>query len=547
VGIKHRSLIALLAAAPVLGGAARAQDVPSDVKPDHWAYAAVEDLAKKGLIKGYPPDGKFFGSRTLTRYEMATIIKRIIDRMDEIVKQPKPGNGVSQEDFDKLKVSVGEIAQLINEFKTQLTVIGTDMTQVKDDLAALKKQVGDLGTKVDGFDGRLNSLSAKVDETTLLTDQAIAGVTELRDALNAGLAKKVDVGVGKLRLSGLLQVWYGNPFGNTLNGNFPGNFGPAPGGRSFGGGVGDTFRLRRGEIALVGSITKDVDFRIMIDPAKTGSNVGNPANSILQDLWVGYNLAPRWRVEVGQQKTGLSEEGTRTSSQLLTVERSIMNGLPANTGRVGDIRDTGAVLKYSGALANGTIGIWNDNGVAQNSVGLDRTKFLDFNLYFTGLRHFTVGIWGGSKIGDSRPRNLRDRAGATLKIEYGRHLLESEFAYTVDRSNIGTGTAPLATNGIRNRAMGGYALYAYTLSPQWQFVGRYDEWDPSIHGGAVNGAAIAPGNHNLREYTIGTNYYFRSHNAKIQVNYIIDDTQSGGVAFFGTRRQVLLGNYQVAF
>src|SRR5205807_7369623 len=123
-------------------------------------------------------------------------------------KQAKPGPGVSQEDFDKLKASVGEIAQLVNEFKTQLTVIGADMTQVRDDLVALKKQVGDLGAKVDGFDARINTLSGKVDETTLLTDQAISGIAELRDALNSGLAKKADVGVGKLRLSGLLQVWY---------------------------------------------------------------------------------------------------------------------------------------------------------------------------------------------------------------------------------------------------------------------------------------------------------------------------------------------------
>jgi polyhydroxyalkanoate synthesis regulator phasin len=536
-------LIATVAALPLLAGAVRAQQTPPDVKPDHWAYAAVEDLAKKGLIKGYPPDGRFLGGRTLTRYEMATIIKRILDRMDDLVKQAKPG--VTQEDFDKLKASVGEIRQLVEEFKTQLTIIGTDMTQVKSDLEALKAQVGALTGRVDALDTRVSGLSAKVDEATVLADQALANIEELKNSTNAALAKKVDVGVGKLRLSGLLQAWYGNPFGNTLNGNLPTNFSAAPGGRSFGGGVGDTFRLRRGEIALVGNITKDVDYRVMLDVAKTSSNVGNPANSVLQDLWVGYALAPRWRVEVGQQKTGLSEEGTRSSSQLLTVERSIMNGLPANYGRIGDIRDTGALVRYSGALANGLIGIWNDNGVAQNGTGDDRFKFLDFNLYFTGLRHVSLGVWGGTKIGDFRPRNLRDRAGATVKLDYGRHSAEAEFAIADDRST--TGVAPLATTGLRSRSMGGYALYAYMLSPQWQFVGRYDEWDPSIHGGLVNGVVLTRGNHNLKEYTIGANYYFRSHSAKIQVNYIIDDTQRGGYAFFGTRRQVLLGNYQVAF
>jgi hypothetical protein len=545
MAMKYRSLMALLAATSLLGGGARAQDVPSDVKPDHWAYEAVSDLAKKGLIKGYPPDGKFLGGRTLTRYEMATIIKRILDRMDDIVKQQKPGNGITQEDFDKLKASVGEIQQLVNEFKTQLTVIGTDMSKVKDDLTALKQQVGDLSARVDTFDKRISGLSTKVDETTLLADQAIKGIEELRDALNSGLAKKVDVGNGKLRLSGLIQNWYGTPFGNTLNGNFPNNFSTAPSGRSFGGGVGDTFRLRRGEVGLNGNINKDVDYRVMFDLAKTSSNVGNPANSILQDLWVGYNLAPRWRAEVGQQKPGLSEEGTRSSAQLLTIERAIMNGLPGNFGRIGDIRETGAAVRYAGTLANSFVGIWDDNGVDQNGPSTDRFKFLAGNFYFTGLRHFTFGIWGGTKIGDFRPRNIRDRAGATLKVQYGRHLAEAEFAYAVDRSI--TGIAPLATNGLETRAMGGYALYAYSLSPKWQFVGRYDEWDPSIHGGIVNGVAIARGNHNLREYTVGVNYNISPSGTKIQVNYIIDDTQGGGNSFFGTRRQVLLGNYQVAW
>jgi hypothetical protein len=519
--------------------------VPPDIKPDHWAYTTVEDLAKKGLIKGYPPDGKFLGGRTLSRYEMATIIKRILDRMDVIVKQQKPGPGITQEDFDKLHASVGEIQQLAGEFKVQLAVIGADMAKAKDDIAALQQQLGALGSRVDTLDGRLSALSGKVDATTLLTDQAIAGISELRDALNSGLAKKAEVGVGKLRVSGLLQVWYGNPFGNTLNGNLPNNFSGAPVGRSFGGGVGDTFRLRRGEIGFNGSITRDVDYRVMLDVAKTGSNVGNPANSVLQDLWVGYAIAPRWRVEVGQQKTGLSEEGTRSSSQLLTVERSTMNGLPANFGRMGDIRDTGAALKYAGSLANGMVGIWNDNGVDQNGVGTDRFKFVDGNFYFTGIRHLTLGVWGGTKIGDFRPRNIRDRAGATIKFDYGRHSAEAEFAAADDSSS--TGAAPQVSNGLRSRSLGGYALYAYALSPQWQFVGRYDEWDPSVHGGSVNGVLIPVRNHNLKEYTVGVNYYFRSHNAKIQVNYIIDDIQGNGYAFFGTRRQVLLGNYQVAW
>src|SRR5271165_4180909 len=99
-------LALLLLASPLLAASttARAQDVAKDVPPDHWAYKAVEDLASKGLIKGYPPDGNFLGKRTMTRYEMATIIERVLARMDDLIGGiPK---GISQADFDALKSSV---------------------------------------------------------------------------------------------------------------------------------------------------------------------------------------------------------------------------------------------------------------------------------------------------------------------------------------------------------------------------------------------------------------------------------------------------------
>ena len=537
--VRHRAAkaaVAISALATIAMGA-KAQDTPPDVKPDHWAYEAVSDLAKKGLIKGYPPDGRFLGGRTLTRYEMATIIKRVLDRMDEIVKSPK---GVSQDDFNTLKASVAEIQRLTEEFKTQLAVIGTDLTGVKNDLTALKGQVNDLSARVDTFDTRINTLSTSVDATTLLTDQALAGIKELRDqvnGVNAALAKKVDVGVGKLRIGGLIQNWYGTSFGKNFGGNFgpAGNFAASPPGRNFGGGVGDTFRLRRGEIALLGSPAPKVDFRVMFDLAKTGTGATAP----LQDLWVGYQLAPRFRVEIGAQKPDLSEEGNRSPVLLLTVERSIMNLLPPNAGLSGTQRDTGAVARYRGALANVSVGIWNDNGAAENSVDNDRFKFGTLAANFTGVRYLTFGLWGGHNIGDYQPRNIRDRAGATLILNYHRSFAEGEFVYAEDRFN----------NGPRNRAMGGYALYAYSLSKRWQLVGRYDEWDPSVHGGVIGpgGPTVGRDRHNLREYTFGVNYYIRGHNAKIQLNYIIDDTQGNGVAFFGARRQILLSNFQTAW
>ena len=48
-----------------------------DVPNNHWAYAAVSDLSRRGLVEGYP-DGTFGGDRMMTRYEFAQIVYRAI-------------------------------------------------------------------------------------------------------------------------------------------------------------------------------------------------------------------------------------------------------------------------------------------------------------------------------------------------------------------------------------------------------------------------------------------------------------------------------------
>ena len=48
-----------------------------DIPTNHWAYEAVSDLSRRGLVEGYP-DGTFGGDRMLTRYEFAQIIYRAI-------------------------------------------------------------------------------------------------------------------------------------------------------------------------------------------------------------------------------------------------------------------------------------------------------------------------------------------------------------------------------------------------------------------------------------------------------------------------------------
>ncbi|MBR0293092.1 MAG: YadA-like family protein, partial [Acidaminococcaceae bacterium] len=84
-----------------------------DVPENHWAYEYVEDLQKRGALKGYP-DGLFKGDRAMTRYEFAAMLDRLVRsgvRLDsKIAKEFEPELGriyverISGQDNDRKKV-----------------------------------------------------------------------------------------------------------------------------------------------------------------------------------------------------------------------------------------------------------------------------------------------------------------------------------------------------------------------------------------------------------------------------------------------------------
>lgn len=84
-----------------------------DVPPDHWAYNSVAKLAKAGLVDGYH-DGTFRGSKTITRYEMATIIANAMTKDNKADESTKA-------EVEKLKV----------EFSSELESLGIRMSKVE--------------------------------------------------------------------------------------------------------------------------------------------------------------------------------------------------------------------------------------------------------------------------------------------------------------------------------------------------------------------------------------------------------------------------------
>jgi len=95
----------------------------SDVPRTHWAIDYIRALAADGIIKGYP-QGKFDGSKDMTRFEMAAIVARAVSYVQ--------ANGASAPDMAKLQ-------KLMDAYKDELDSLGVRVSTVEDRLNTLDK------------------------------------------------------------------------------------------------------------------------------------------------------------------------------------------------------------------------------------------------------------------------------------------------------------------------------------------------------------------------------------------------------------------------
>ncbi|MDD4363382.1 MAG: S-layer homology domain-containing protein, partial [Atribacterota bacterium] len=104
-----------------------------DVPLNHWAYDAVQSLAAKGVIVGYP-DGTFGGQRTLTRYELAEALAKALAYVEQY--------GGLQEDIEILsKLSV--------EFADELATLGVKVSDLEAALGEHSEAIDAMKALVD--------------------------------------------------------------------------------------------------------------------------------------------------------------------------------------------------------------------------------------------------------------------------------------------------------------------------------------------------------------------------------------------------------------
>ncbi|MBE3091651.1 MAG: S-layer homology domain-containing protein, partial [Candidatus Atribacteria bacterium] len=108
-----------------------------DVPLNHWAYDAVDYLAARGVVIGYP-DGTFGGNRMLTRYEFAEAIARVVANIDSM-------GFASAED-------VAILEKLAIEFADELASLGVTVADLEAAVGANSAAIAALEAKVARYD-----------------------------------------------------------------------------------------------------------------------------------------------------------------------------------------------------------------------------------------------------------------------------------------------------------------------------------------------------------------------------------------------------------
>ena len=246
---------------------AKAQAAPFlDTPTNHWAYEAVQDLAKKGIVIGYP-DGTFGGKRPMTRYEFAVALDRALRTVADMVAAqqsgtpppagtPAPGT-VTQDDLNRLQA-------LIDKFRPELDTIQADLKTAQDNIDALRADVLDA-----------KALAAKAQATA----DSSYGVGADRKFQISGYvqARYQQVSSGQGSLARFPQGVAGGA--GAYNGNYLSGSSPS------------TFDVRRARLKFTGAVTGNTKYGIQIDTSGAVTSGANANQQVtVREGYVAYTL-----------------------------------------------------------------------------------------------------------------------------------------------------------------------------------------------------------------------------------------------------------------
>lgn len=158
------AFILILASASSISAAA-VRDVPSG----HWAKGAVDEVVSEyGFMQG-DPNGNFGGGRSLTRYEFAKTISRMIEYFNA--------------EIDSDRADLENVVAVMELFQNELKIIESKMSTVQTEVQAQNKSISEINElalalgqeysrlSADDSTGDKASLEARIAELESETDK----------------------------------------------------------------------------------------------------------------------------------------------------------------------------------------------------------------------------------------------------------------------------------------------------------------------------------------------------------------------------------------
>ena len=246
----------------------------------------------------------------------------------------------------------------------------------------------------------------------------------------------------------------------------------------------DGFRLRKTDLKFGGALSPKLRWRVTFDAAKVltvikaTSNVDDSTvvtdasidqrTRILQDAALTYTVDKSLSFDVGQQIIPLSLEGTISTSNVETIERTLFIVERSRAVGLGDIRDVG--VSANGQVLNSVeyhLGVFNATGEDAGTIDTNDQKAVMGRVAYrpSFFRGLSVGGSGGFEGGPIKQR--RERSAGEIQFRDDFLTLRTE--------------AMSARDGSLRR-FGWYGLTAVRPTKRLQFVARWDDWDRDRSG-----------------------------------------------------------------
>ncbi|MEC9488269.1 MAG: S-layer homology domain-containing protein [Halanaerobium sp.] len=178
------TLVVMMLAA--LSGVGLAQKEIADVSPGHWAYDSVKYLVEQGYFSLYE-DGTFRGNQPVSRYELAVILARILNNIDEQKVSASSG------DVETLRKLTIEFREELVQIARQQEIFQEKITNLEEEDVVLQEDINGIYLEVRNLINSIQEMAEREAEREKRIAQLETKVAQLEQQLTEEQANKEEL------------------------------------------------------------------------------------------------------------------------------------------------------------------------------------------------------------------------------------------------------------------------------------------------------------------------------------------------------------------